>query len=277
MADYGSYETPHNPVYDNGYADYDYGQPAYPGSKGSIVEVPVGDPYGGAMPPPPPKHAQPAPPNRPHPNKFQHTVSSFFGSRMSLRNRQKSYRTRNMSCESTASAYPHDDDADSEASAEGSKSIFTTGRILLSIIAVVLVWVTSLKLVIEIFESQIPSPSFEDTVIPQWREVMNLTAELRDEYVECVDSDLKSCNVTLNAGVRYETERSDEARQENAAAVDAAQANASKCALRSDIALASVVAYQKVRAPGSQVCPPPAQRASRARAEPVPTCLARRR
>jgi len=150
--------------------------------------------------PPPPMHAKPAkPPPPPHPKP---------GATSKTRTRMG----RSYSDMSEQSSVPGGFLRTGER-----KGKLSVARLTVSLVAVALLWITSLSNVIKILQGPpavIATPLF-DLVLAEADAFFQETLRLRTGYIDCVAESLFACNISLAAAVEEEQARSQEAAASN--------------------------------------------------------------
>ena len=204
-------------------------------SETSDVEIPTG---GGRRPTPP--HGGPS----------DLTSTTLSDADESKRQSRGSYSRRKYGS-STASL----DDIDVDA---GARTMDTTtmyaSRILLSALAIALLWGSSLTAITQMLRvtDAIPIPPIT-TVFKEVFILMNTTRDVRQNYIDCIQDDLSICNATLIAARETEAERSATARRANVATRTRAQTVQASCSQAQALAMASIAAWQRAQSSGSTI------------------------
>ena len=149
-----------------------------------------------------------------------------------------------------------------ESSADVGERMLDSGtlmgsRVLLSGLAIAMLWGSSLTVVTNILRltNVLPIPPVT-VVVDEVISLLNETSRLRQNYLECVRSDLSLCNATLYHRREQEAQRSLLARRANAATRDASRATQASCASSHALALASVAAWQSQQSAGGNASMP---------------------
>ena len=227
--------------------DYDYGQqqPSYEyGGYGAAapaahhdVHLEVSHSAGDGRPPPPP--SRPPPPERPYMTSLHGRHGAKKKARRStLASTVSSHASSNGRKSSVTSEY---DDDEGE-----SKTTLFLARLVVSIFAVGLLWLTSLSTVVQIVNLDavidVPEPK---EVFNTGIEMYNVTIRLRNEYIECIADAVSECNQSLYVKMENEGARVAAASKVNVEAVNVALEVQSSCSSSRAYALAAVTAWQE--------------------------------
>ena len=138
-----------------------------------------------------------------------------------------------------------DDHVEMGARVMDSSTVFAS-RLILSILAVILLWSTSLTAILNLLAvtNAIPIPRVQ-LVIHETIRLFNESVRLRSDYMSCVQNELDVCNATLHYRMDRERARSEEARAANLQTRDDAQKTQAACGTAHARALASVSAWVK--------------------------------
>ena len=185
---------------------------------------------------------KPPPPSRPPPSCASDASSYWDDMRMRPRSHEDSVassvdlddRLRSSTRQSRKSSYVAM--GGRESSADVGERMLDSGtlmgsRVLLSGLAIAMLWGSSLTVVTNILRltNVLPIPPVT-VVVDEVISLLNETSRLRQNYLECVRSDLSLCNATLYHRREQEAQRSLLARRANAATRDASRATQASCA-----------------------------------------------
>ena len=241
MATYDSYD------YGQQQPSYEYGgqQPSYDyGGYGAAapaahhdVHLEVSHSAGDGRPPPP--ASRPPPPERPYMTSLHGRHGAKKKARRStLASTVSSLASSNGRKSSVTSEY---DDDEGE-----SKTTLFLARLVVSIFAVGLLWLTSLSTVVQIVNLDavidVPEPK---EVFNTGIEMYNVTIRLRNEYIECIADAVSECNQSLYVKMENEGARVAAASKVNVLAVNVALEVQSSCSSSRAYALAAVTAWQE--------------------------------
>ena len=127
-----------------------------------------------------------------------------------------------------------------------SKTTLFLARLVVSIFAVGLLWLTSLSTVVQIVNLDavidVPEPK---EVFNTGIEMYNVTIRLRNEYIECIADAVSECNQSLYVKMENEGARVAAASKVNVLAVNVALEVQSSCSSSRAYALAAVTAWQE--------------------------------
>ena len=127
-----------------------------------------------------------------------------------------------------------------------SKTTLFLARLVVSIFAVGLLWLTSLSTVVQIVNLDavidVPEPK---EVFNTGIEMYNVTIRLRNEYIECIADAVSECNQSLYVKMENEGARVAAASKVNVLAVNVALEVQASCSSSRAYALAAVTAWQE--------------------------------
>jgi hypothetical protein len=103
-------------------------------------------------------------------------------------------------------------------------------RLLMSILAVSLMWATSLKVAVYVVSFFVNVPPF-DSVVNSCQSTYRITSEERRRFADCVDVQVDQCNDVLAEASYKETRRVNATEATNGATVDSARQIQSNCSL----------------------------------------------
>ena len=188
---------------------------------------------------PPPPASRPPPPERPYMTSLHGRHGAKKKARRStLASTVSSLASSNGRKSSVTSEY---DDDEGE-----SKTTLFLARLVVSIFAVGLLWLTSLSTVVQIVNLDavidVPEPK---EVFNTGIEMYNVTIRLRNEYIECIADAVSECNQSLYVKMENEGARVAAASKVNVEAVNVALEVQSSCSSSRAYALAAVTAWQE--------------------------------
>jgi len=121
-------------------------------------------------------------------------------------------------------------------------------RAIISGVAIILLWSTSLSLITNVLQitDAFPIPEV-DVVIDKTIRLINESKRLRTNYINCVTSELQVCNATLNGRVEREAKRAEDARAHNQEMRASSRQASVECATAQANGLSSVRAWQSAQ------------------------------
>jgi hypothetical protein len=119
-------------------------------------------------------------------------------------------------------------------------------RILVCLLAVILLWITTLQLAVDITKSYISVPALSYT-ISTCKESYRLVNSQRMEYEACAERQTAACNLELDVAHQAELFRVESAQAAHNALLQTVKIRESRCSARWDGLKSSILAYKESR------------------------------